>query len=313
MAGRSKGGDSEEAPSSRGPFRRLRSLFWTLLVLCLILFGAAVLFSTTEGFRYLVSESVKKQFDWTLTIERSRLMMDGRLRLEDVRVHAIASTGSVLTVDRVDFTLDPAGFLGGGRRARHLDASGILLRVTAGSAEEMRDDGLARFWRHLSEVAGLSRPPGPGATPEPNIYTWNVEGSSDWPDLILRDVQVEERGPSGELRVQLDGGEFVHQRLSVPGHPLVYYRMVSSTGEAGDLLFRDLLLEWVTGSMEPVLLDHTIRITGRVERSGDTLTRREQETERKVRVLLDPKPRAQSRPRIPTKEEIRAELESELR
>ncbi|MFH0908581.1 MAG: hypothetical protein V1929_07455 [bacterium] len=116
--------DDDEAPPGPGPLRLFFRFFNTLLVLAVIVYGAARAMTFTAGFKNLVEEQILAKFDLPVTIGRVRSNWSCDLEFSDV---VSTNMGDVAT---------------GGFRAQRIDLEWSLADALRGRAWNLRKVGV---------------------------------------------------------------------------------------------------------------------------------------------------------------------------
>ena len=151
--------------------------FVTVVVLLLVLYGAALILSRTDGFRDLVEQRLRERWDWPVVVERAELNPALTLVLEGVGSENDAADGAGFSVAAMRSRWSLWGAIIPGRATvRSVEARGGAATLKRDADGDWQPAFLARVAGELAAFAGieLNGKDGDAASP-PSVSIINVQ------------------------------------------------------------------------------------------------------------------------------------------
>lgn len=227
---------SDDAPrgklkieSEGGGGSRLRSAFWTVLIIGVILLIAGGFISRTESFQNMVVDYYSDRLGMDVTVGSARIDLPYTLVVEDLRALPVDGGVAGLTVGRLESPLYRFWDLGS-------SVEGVELRlqeIDGGDWLPSRFRALGRL-QSEAQVTDFTR--------RYVLARW-LEGESC--SVLWYDRDGE------NVRRSVQGLTFTMRADSVAGHDVVYYRFRGSESVPGQYEGRSLDREWIATQHNP--------------------------------------------------------------
>ena len=255
--------DEEEVPPGPGPIRLFFRFFNTLLVLAIIIYGAARAMTFTAGFKSLIEEQVLARFDLPVTIGKVWSTWSCDLEFSDVATTNVGDVASgEVRAKRVDLEWSLADLLSGHPwDLRRVGVTGCTITFVARDGA-WDPAALAPISAWLARWLEISLPAPSNAAPATTTNTpvktmADVVGPGRWSNTVfsIRDLSLRWMiGATSEL-ASAEGVWMDVAPLQVPDRSFRYYHLKLNSARAPDgLTIRNVDLELIdTGDQQVVL------------------------------------------------------------